>query len=150
MLFARAPYAEHECWYINQGAVDKEFSRYGRWKQRRKRAIKRRLAGRILQDGAKRRESLAPRRDKSADAVQDWKFAVAIVAAAYFLSGPARLSAAETPAPTESMSIGGATINVEIEPGDLTVSRTQVLEWVRRSACAVTKYTTAFRFETWM
>ncbi len=73
-----------------------------------------------------------------------WKFAVAIVLAAYFLSGPARLSASEAPAPTESMSIGGATINVEIEPGDLTVSRTQVLEWVRRSACAVTEYYDGF------
>ena len=73
-----------------------------------------------------------------------WKFAVAIVSAAYFLSGPARLSASEAPAPTESMSIGGATINVEIEPGDLTVSRTQVLEWVRRSACAVTEYYDGF------
>jgi len=73
-----------------------------------------------------------------------WKFAVAIVAAAYLLGGPAQLSASETPAPTESMSIGGATINVEIEPGDLTVSRTQVLEWVRRSACAVTEYYRGF------
>ena len=73
-----------------------------------------------------------------------WKFAVAIVAAAYFLSGPPRLSASETPAPNESMSIGGATINVEIEPGDLTVSRTQVLEWIRRSACAVTEYYAGF------
>ncbi|WP_425163793.1 hypothetical protein [Candidatus Binatus sp.] len=72
------------------------------------------------------------------------KFAVAIVAAAYFLSGPARLSASEAPAPNESMSIGGATLNVEIEPGDLTVSRTQVLEWVRRSACAVTEYYAGF------
>ena len=49
-------------------------------------------------------------------------------------------SPSATPAPTEILSIGGATINVEIEPGALTLSRTQVLDWVRRSACAVTEY----------
>jgi hypothetical protein len=73
-----------------------------------------------------------------------WKFTVAIVAATCFLSVTARLSASETPAPTESMSIGGATINVEIEPGDLGLSRTQVFDWVRRSACAVTEYYAGF------
>ncbi len=61
-----------------------------------------------------------------------------------FLSGTARLSASETPTPTQSMSIGDATISVEIEPGDLTVSRTQVLDWIRRSACAVTEYYAGF------
>ena len=50
----------------------------------------------------------------------------------------------ETPAPTESLSIGGAAINVEIEPGDLSLPRTQVLDWVRRSACAVTEYYAGF------
>ena len=75
-------------------------------------------------------------------------FAVAIVAATWFFA-PSQLSAAssdpsETPAPVESLSIGGAAINVEIEAGDLSLSRTQVLDWVRRSACAVTEYYAGF------
>jgi hypothetical protein len=75
-------------------------------------------------------------------------FAVAIVAATWFFA-PAQLSAAssnpsETPAPVESLSIGGAAIKVEIEAGDLSLSRTQVLDWVRRSACAVTEYYAGF------
>ncbi len=45
---------------------------------------------------------------------------------------------------TESLSIGGAAINVEIEPGDLNLPRTQVLDWVRKSACAVTEYYDGF------
>jgi hypothetical protein len=73
-----------------------------------------------------------------------WKFAVVIVAATCFLSVTARLSASEPPVPTESLSIGGAAINVEIEAGDLSLSRTQVLDWVRRSACAVTEYYAGF------
>ncbi len=68
--------------------------------------------------------------------------AVAIVVAALsFISVAAVMNAgAETPSPTESQSIGGATIRVEIDPGELSVARTQVLDWVRTSACAVTEY----------
>jgi len=36
------------------------------------------------------------------------------------------------PFPTESLSIGGSTISVEIGSGDLNVSRTQIHDWVRR------------------
>lgn len=72
-----------------------------------------------------------------------------MVAALCLFSTAAKLSAASvnrsaTPAPAESMSIGGAAINVQIEAGDLTVSRIQVNEWVRRSACAVTEYYAGF------
>ncbi len=64
-----------------------------------------------------------------------------VVAALFFISVAAVINAAaETPALNESLSIGGATINVEIEPGDLGLARSQVLDWVRRSACAVTEY----------
>jgi hypothetical protein len=74
---------------------------------------------------------------------------VSIIAALWFLSAAAQLSAAsaspsETPPPTESLSIGGAAINVAIEPGDLRVSRAQIFDWVRRSACAVTEYYAGF------
>jgi hypothetical protein len=72
-----------------------------------------------------------------------------LVAALCLLSTAAELSAASadpsaTPAPAESMSIGGAAINVEIEAGDLSLSRTQVSEWIRRSARAVTEYYAGF------
>ena len=63
-------------------------------------------------------------------------------AAAELSAVPANLSA--TPAPAESMVIGGAAIDVEIEAGDLGVSRTQVGKWVRRSACAVSEYYAEF------
>ena len=56
----------------------------------------------------------------------------------------AAADSSEPPAPTESLSIGGAAINLEIEAGDLSLSRTQVLDWVRRSACAVTEYYAGF------
>jgi len=74
---------------------------------------------------------------------------VSIIAALWFFSAGAQMSAAsasssETPPPNESLSIGGATINVAIEPGDLSVSRTQIMDWVRRSACAVTEYYAGF------
>jgi len=77
------------------------------------------------------------------------KFAVAIGAATCFFVVfseliPASANSSATPAPTESLSIGGALISVEIEPGDLNLSRTQVLDWVRRSACAVTEYYAEF------
>ena len=77
------------------------------------------------------------------------KIATAIVAGLCFLSAaaeliPASANPSETPVPSESLSIGGATINLEIEPGDLKLSRTQVLDWVRRSACAVTEYYDGF------
>jgi hypothetical protein len=65
---------------------------------------------------------------------------VIVVAALTFISVAAVMNAAETPAPNESMSIGGASIRVEIDPGELGVARTQVLDWIRRSACAVTEY----------
>ena len=55
-----------------------------------------------------------------------------------------RTRPSETPGSDESLSIGGAAINVEIEAGDLSLSRTQVLDWVRRSACAVTEYYAGF------
>ena len=77
------------------------------------------------------------------------RFALGMVAALYLFSTAAELSAASanpspTSAPTESMSIGGAAINVEIEAGDLSVSPSQVSEWVRRSACAVAEYYAGF------
>src|SRR5277367_77839 len=68
-----------------------------------------------------------------------------VVAALFFISVAAVMTAAaETPAPNESLSIGGASIRVEIDPGELGVSRTQVLDWIRRSACAVTEYYAGF------
>jgi hypothetical protein len=75
--------------------------------------------------------------------------AVAFVTVFCFLSAAAELSAASantsaTPGPTETLSIGGAAINVAIELGDLGLSRIQVLNWVRRSACAVTEYYDGF------
>jgi hypothetical protein len=77
------------------------------------------------------------------------RFAAGMVTALWFFSAAGELSAAsanptETPAPTESLSIGGAAISVEIEPGELSLSRIQVLNWVRRSACAVTEYYAGF------
>jgi hypothetical protein len=77
------------------------------------------------------------------------KFAVVIVAALCFCSAAAELSPAwsnpsATPSPTQSLSIGGAAINVESETGDLGVSRAQILDWVRRSAGAVTEYYDGF------
>jgi hypothetical protein len=68
-----------------------------------------------------------------------------MVAALCFISVAALMNAAaETPAQIESLSIGGASIEVEIEPGELTLSRVQVLDWVRRSACAVSEYYDGF------
>jgi hypothetical protein len=75
------------------------------------------------------------------------RFAAGMVAALCFLYAAGGLNAANlfaTPAPTELLSIGGAAINVVIEPGDLNLSRTQVLDWVRRSACAVSEYYDGF------
>jgi hypothetical protein len=70
-----------------------------------------------------------------------------MVAALCLFSAAAELSAANpsaTPPPAESLAIGGAAIDVEIEAGALGVSRTQVSAWVRRSACAVTEYYAGF------
>jgi hypothetical protein len=71
-----------------------------------------------------------------------------MLAAVSFLSAtdlsPALANPSAIPVPSESLSIGGATINVEIEPGDLSLSRIRILEWVRRSACAVTEYYSGF------
>jgi len=77
------------------------------------------------------------------------RFAVGTVATLCLIIVAIELNAAsaspsETPAPTEKLAIGGATINLEIEPGDLSLSRAQVLDWVRRSACAVTEYYDGF------
>ena len=33
---------------------------------------------------------------------------------------------------------------MEIDPGELGVARTQVLDWIRKSACAVTEYYAGF------
>ena len=59
--------------------------------------------------------------------------AIGMVAALCFFSAAAELNAAspspsETPVPNESLSIGDATIHVEIEPGDLNLSRTRIVE----------------------
>jgi len=72
-------------------------------------------------------------------------FAAGLLAASYsFGAGPelrpAQANVAKTPVPTESLSVGGAVINVAIEHGDLSLPSIQVLNWVRRSACAVTEY----------
>ena len=77
------------------------------------------------------------------------RFVVGMAVALSLFGAPAELNAApanpsEAKAATASLSIGGATINVEIEPGDLNLTRIQVLNWVRRSACAVTEYYAAF------
>jgi hypothetical protein len=73
------------------------------------------------------------------------KFAVGMVAALFLLCAAGELSPvsanpSDPPVPTSSMSIGGAAINVEIQPGDLSLPRARVLDWVRRSACAVSEY----------
>jgi hypothetical protein len=73
------------------------------------------------------------------------KFAAGMVAALFLLCAagelnPVSANPSETPVPTSSMSIGGAAINVEIQPGDLSLPRARVLDWVRRSACAVSEY----------
>jgi hypothetical protein len=75
--------------------------------------------------------------------------ALATGAALYFFKAAAETSpASKNPLPpsswTESLAVGGASINVEIEPGDLSLSRNRVLHWVRRSACAVTEYYEGF------
>jgi hypothetical protein len=79
------------------------------------------------------------------------KFTVPIVATLCFFIATTKLNSASgvpsaTPAPTESLSIGGAAINVEVEPGDLSLSRTQIFDWVRRSVCAVSEYYAGFPF----
>ncbi len=73
------------------------------------------------------------------------KFAAGMVAALFLLCAAGELSPvsanpSDTPVPTSSLSIGGAAINVEIQPGDLSLQRAGVLDWVRRSACAVSEY----------
>jgi hypothetical protein len=83
------------------------------------------------------------------DAVRIIIFALGMIAAMCFSSAAAELSSttanpSETPALTESLSIGGAAINVEIEPGDLSLPRARIMDWVRRSACAVTEYYAGF------
>ena len=83
------------------------------------------------------------------DAVRISRLAVLIIAALCFFDVARELRAASanpsaTAAPTESLAIGGGAINVEIEAGDISLLRTQVLDWVRRSACAVTEYYDGF------
>jgi hypothetical protein len=45
-----------------------------------------------------------------------------------------------TLASTDTLSIGGAEIDVAFESGDLGLPRSSLLSWVRKSACAVTEY----------
>ena len=55
-------------------------------------------------------------------------------------SNAAAADSSEPPALTESLSIGGAAINAAIEPGDLSLPRIRIFDWIRLSACAVTEY----------
>jgi hypothetical protein len=76
------------------------------------------------------------------------RIAAAMVAALCLLGAaelnPASTNPSATPVPSESLSVGGATIKVEIEPGDLSLPRIRILDWVLRSACAVTEYYSGF------
>jgi hypothetical protein len=76
--------------------------------------------------------------------VQVSRFAMAMAALCFFSVGPELRSAlanpSETTGPTESLSIGGAEIDIGFEPGDLSLPRPRLLDWVRESACAVTEY----------
>ena len=45
-----------------------------------------------------------------------------------------------TSASTDTVSIGGAEIYVGFESGELGLPRGALLNWVRKSACAVTEY----------
>ena len=78
------------------------------------------------QDGAKRRESLRPVLEKGDDGFQELEICSGNrVAALSFISAAAALNErgrSETPAPNESLSIGGASIKVEIDPGELSVA----------------------------
>jgi len=83
------------------------------------------------------------------DAIRILTFAMGMVAALCFSCAAAEFSStlanpSKTPVTTDSLSIGGAAIDVEIEPGDLSLPRARVLDWVRRSACAVTEYYAGF------
>jgi hypothetical protein len=83
------------------------------------------------------------------DAVRITIFALGMIAVLCFSSAAAELNSttanpSETPALSESLSIGGAAINVEIEPGDLSLPRARIVDWIRRSACAVTEYYAGF------
>src|SRR5580658_4601191 len=55
-------------------------------------------------------------------------------------SNAAATDSSEPPALTEPLSIGGAAINAAIEPGDLSLPRIRIFDWIRLSACAVTEY----------
>jgi len=72
-----------------------------------------------------------------------------MVVALCFLSTAAELSAAsanpsETPAPPESLSIGGAAIKWNSSPVISACHAFGSWNWVRRSACAVTEYYSGF------
>jgi len=74
-----------------------------------------------------------------------FRFAAGMFVALCLLNPAAALNAAaadssEPPAPTDPLSIGGAAINAAIEPGDLSLPRIRIFDWIRRSACAVTEY----------
>src|SRR5271170_3058995 len=74
-----------------------------------------------------------------------FRFAAGMFAALSLLNPAAASNAAaadssEPPALTESLSIGGAAINAAIEPGDLSLPRIRIFDWIRLSACAVTEY----------
>src|SRR5271155_5748913 len=74
-----------------------------------------------------------------------FRFAAGMFAALSLLNPAAASNAAaadssEPPALTESLSIGGAAIHAAIEPGDLSLPRIRIFDWIRLSACAVTEY----------
>src|SRR5271156_3438251 len=73
-----------------------------------------------------------------------FRFAAGMFAALCLLNPAAASNAAaadssEPPALTEPLSIGGAAINAAIEPGDLSLPRIRIFDWIRLSACAVTE-----------
>ncbi len=50
------------------------------------------------------------------------------------------LNDSRTSASIDTLLIGGAEIDVSFDPGDLGLPRSLLLNWVRKSACAVTEY----------
>jgi hypothetical protein len=50
------------------------------------------------------------------------------------------VSARATQLPGATLRMGGAAIDVSFEDGDLTISRAATLDWISKSACAVTEY----------
>jgi hypothetical protein len=140
--------ARNRCLKAIRARSTRNFSRSGRWKQRRSQVTKD-CRFESLNPGRSDERHFAPFVKNATMDFRILRFAAGMFAALCLSNPAAALNAAaadssEPPAPTESLSIGGATINVEIEAGDLSRSRTQVLDWVRRSACAVTEYYAGF------